>query len=138
MWDKYKTLFVIAGLIIAVLAVFWRVHEFEFVNYDDDYYVSENEHISSGLTVKNIVWVFTSRHGGNWHPLTGLSHIVDCELFGLNAGWHHVVNLLFHTANTVLLFVILRLMTASLVAKCICRGFFWSASFACGICRLDI
>ena len=104
MRDKYKTLFVISVLAIAVLGVFWRVHEFEFLNYDDNKYVTENRHISSGLTLENIVWVFTSEHCDNWHPLTGLSHILDCELFGLNAGRHHLVNLLLHIVNTCVAF----------------------------------
>ena len=107
------------GLTIAVLAVFWQVHKFEFIIYDDRSYVSENNHISTGLKWDNIVWIFTNRHVGNWHPLTGLSHILDCQLFGLNAGRHHFVNLLLHIANTLLLFTVLRKMT----------GVFWQSTF---------
>ena len=84
MQGKYKTLFIISALIIIVLAVYWQVRDFEFVNCDDDKYVSRNNHISSGLTANNITWVFTHAHVSNWHPFTGLSHILDCELFGLN------------------------------------------------------
>ena len=114
MSDKYKTLFVISGLTIIVLAVFWQVSSFEFVNYDDDKYVSENNHILTGFAWDNVVWIFTHQHGGHWHPLTGLSHMLDCELFGFKAGWHHLVNVLFHIANTLLLFVVLRQITGAL------------------------
>lgn len=110
-------MFVILGLAIAVLAVFWQVHSFEFVQYDDDRYVSNNKHILSGLRVENVIWVFTSVHGGNWHPITGLSHILDCQLFGPNAGRHHLVNLLIHIINTLLIFVIFRQMTGALWAS---------------------
>ena len=92
-------------------------------SYDDYGYVSQNEHISTGLTLENIIWVFTSAHGGNWHPLTGLSHILDCQLFGLNPGWHHLVNVIFHIANTLLLFAVLRRMT----------GAFWQSAFVAAV-----
>lgn len=125
MQDKYKQLLVILGLIVTVVAVFWQVHSFEFINYDDDKYVSENPHISTGLKWDNIVWVFTSQHVGNWHPLTGLSHILDCQLFGANAGPHHVVNMLFHIVNTLLLFIVLRQMTGA-----VWQSAFVAAAFA--------
>ena len=113
--NKYKwEILIYSALTLATLAVFWQVRNFQFTNYDDDDYVSGNNHISSGLTRENIIWVFTHEHGGNWHPLTGLSHMLDCQLFGLNPGRHHIVNLLFHIANTLLLFTVLRQMTAAL------------------------
>ncbi len=110
--EKYKNLIVMALLTITVLAVFWQVHKFEFINYDDDKYVNENSHISTGLAWQNIKWVFTNEHASNWHPLTGLSHILDCQLFDLKPGLHHLVNLFWHIANTLLLFIVLRKMTA--------------------------
>ena len=113
---KYK-LFVIFGLTIIVLAAFWQVRTFEFVQYDDDRYVSNNKHILSGFSIKNVIWVFTSVHGGNWHPLTGLSHIMDCQLFGADAGRHHLVNLLIHIVNTLLIFAVLWQMTNALWAS---------------------
>ncbi len=123
MRDKNKTLFIILGLAVIISVVFWQVRNFEFVNYDDDKYVSENEHISSGLTIENIIWVFTSEHCGNWHPLTGLSHILDCELFGLNPGRHHLMSLALHIVNSVLILVILRQMT----------GAFWPSAFVAAV-----
>ena len=113
MKDKYKDWLVVLGLTIVPLAVFWQVHTFEFINYDDDKYVSENQHVRSGLALENIIWVFTNEHVGNWHPMTGLSHILDSQLFDLNAGMHHLVNLLFHIANTLLLFIVLKQMTGA-------------------------
>ncbi len=112
--DKHKNLIVMAVLAIVVSVVFWQVHKFEFTNYDDDKYVTENNHIRTGLKWNNIAWVFTNEHASNWHPLTGLSHILDCQLFNLKPGMHHLVNLLFHIANTLLLFIVLRHMTAGL------------------------
>ena len=111
---KYRILFIYAALAVAALAVFWQVNAFKFIDYDDPVYVNKNNHISSGLTVDNVIWVFTKEHVGNWHPLTGLSHILDCQLFGLNPGRHHIVSLLFHIANTLLLFSVLRRMTEAL------------------------
>lgn len=102
------------ALILTVFAVFWQVHTFDFINYDDDKYVNKNSHISTGFTREGIVWIFTHSHVGNWHPLTGLSHTLDCELFGLNAGRHHSVNLLFHIANTLLLFTSIKRITRAL------------------------
>jgi tetratricopeptide (TPR) repeat protein len=133
MREKHKTLFVISGLTIAVLAAFWQVDGFDFVSYDDYGYVSRNEHISTGLTLENVAWVFTHAHGGNWHPLTGLSHILDCQLFGLNPGWHHLVNLIFHIANTLLLFVILKQMTGLPRRSEAATDAFWRSAFVAAV-----
>ena len=111
--DKHKNSIAMAVLTIVVLVVFWQVHKFEFTNYDDNVYVSNNEHISSGFTLRNIVWLFT-RDIGRWHPLVGLTQMLDCELFGLNPGQHHLTNLFFHIINTLILFVVLRQMSGAL------------------------
>jgi len=99
-------------LVAAAAAVFWQVLGHGFVYHDDDVYVYENPHVQAGLTGESITWAFTTGWGANWHPLTWLSHMLDCQLHGVNPGAHHVTNLLFHVANTVLLFVLLRRMTA--------------------------
>jgi tetratricopeptide (TPR) repeat protein len=112
--EKHWPYFIYLALTAVTLVVFWQVRAFDFVNYDDDKYVSKNEHISTGLTWENIIWVFTTAHVGNWHPLTGLSHILDCQFFDLRPGLHHLINLLFHIANTLLLFTILRKMTGTI------------------------
>jgi len=100
------------GLI--TLATYWQVVNHEFINYDDPVYVSKNPHIQSGLTLKSIACSFTAEVAGNWHPLTLLSHMLDCQIYGLNPGMHHLNSLLFHIANTLLLFLVLRRMTDAL------------------------
>lgn len=85
-----------------------------FVNYDDPDYVTSNRHVVTGLSWANVVWAFTTGHASNWHPLTWISHMLDCQLFGQHAIGHHLVNVAFHMANTVLLFLLLRAMTAAL------------------------
>jgi cytochrome c-type biogenesis protein CcmH/NrfG len=102
------------GLFLTTSAVFWPVSRCQFVNFDDPQYVTENPHIKQGLTPASVGWAFTSTIEGNWHPATCLSHMLDCQLFGLDAGAHHLVNLLFHAANTLLLFHVLRRMTHEL------------------------
>ena len=107
--------FVVAGLIVlATLGVYWQVGNHEFVSFDVQEYIIENPHVNSGVTIENIKWAFTKNYSANWHPLTWLSHMVDCELFGLDAGGHHMVNVLFHLANTALLFWVLMRMTGAL------------------------
>jgi tetratricopeptide (TPR) repeat protein len=97
-----------AALVLAVFVVYGRVTGFDFINhYDDMLYVTENPHVRGGLTAANIAWAFTHPCAGNWHPLTMLSHMADCQLFGVTPGRHHLVNLLFHAANTLLLFWVL-------------------------------
>lgn len=123
--QKYRIAFIYLALTVATLAVFWQVRNFEFINYDDNRYITENQHIRTGLTIDNIIRAFTASHFFMWHPVTSLSHMLDCELFGLNPGRHHTVNLLFHIANTLLLFEILRRMTNHLWA-----GAFVAAVFA--------
>ena len=88
--------------------------KFDFVNYDDTDYVTQNPNVTSGLSTTNLVWAFTTGHAGNWHPITWISHQADASAFGLNPGGHHLTNVLFHTANTLLLFLLLRSLTGSL------------------------
>jgi hypothetical protein len=111
---KSPVFFIYLALILSAIAVFWQVHNFDFVNYDDNLYVYENSHILTGLTFDNIVWAFTAGHVGNWHPITGLSLMLDCQLFGPNPGRIHLVNVFFHIINTLLLFAVLKKMTGSL------------------------
>ena len=104
------------GLLLALITLlaYWPVAHNGFVNYDDNEYVTENRVVQNGLTWAGIKWAFTTGHASNWHPVTWLSHMLDCELFGLNAGAHHAVSLLWHTANTVLLFLLLLRLTRKL------------------------
>ena len=122
---KNRYLLIYALLILATLSVFWPVLNCEFVKYDDDKYVTENPHVKGGITRESVIWAFTRPHFHMWHPLTSLSHLLDCQLFGLNPTWHHLTNLLFHIASTLLLFSILKKATAS-----IWPSFFVAAAFA--------
>ena len=106
------------------LAVFSQTIRYNFVNFDDDMYVYNAPAIQAGLTLKGIVAAFTSPHARNWHPLTTLSHMLDCQLYGLNAGGHHATNVLLHTIAALLLFRVLRQMTGTLWKSAIVAALF--------------
>jgi len=101
-------------LIFATLVVFHRLPTHDFINLDDNLLVYENPHVLAGFTKEGVIWAFTEFHAEYWHPVTWLSHMLDCQLFGLRPGLHHLSSLLFHLANCVLLLLILRKMTGSL------------------------
>ena len=106
--------FIICLLLITVtLSVFLQVQNHDFVNIDDPHYVSDNPYVKNGLSKGNIIWAFTTTRVANWHPLTWLSHMLDYQLFGMNPGGHHVTSVLFHVANSVLLFLLLTRMTGA-------------------------
>src|SRR5215472_17082051 len=95
------------------LAVFGQTIHYDFVNFDDDLYVYNTPVIKAGLTINGIAGAFIRPHAHNWHPLTTISHMLDCQLYGLNAGGHHVTNILLHTLATLLLFRGLQQMTGA-------------------------
>jgi len=101
-------------LVIAVLSVYWQVRNHDFINFDDDLYVTMNPHVQTGLTLDSIIWAFTSTHASNSHPLTWMSHMLDCQIYGMNPGQHHLTNVLFHILNTLLLFFVFKRMTKDL------------------------
>ena len=123
--QKPVVLGVLAALALLTVATYAPVWQFGFVALDDPQYVYNNPHIAGGLTPQSIAWALSAGREANWHPLTWWSHALDISLFGLNAGWHHVTNLLLHIANTLLLFGVLRRMTGS-----IGRSAFVAAVFA--------
>src|SRR5476649_535742 len=98
-------------LALVTLVVYLPVARHDFLNYDDEDYVSGNRVVQDGLTLGGVKWAFTTGHASNWHPVTWLSHMTDCELFKLNAGAHHLVSVLFHCANAALLFILLLRLT---------------------------
>lgn len=103
-----RALVVAAALAALVLVTFWPVTRHEFVAFDDDLYVTRNPWVQRGLTAESVHWAFTNfGYSANWHPLTWLSHMADVELFGLDPGRHHAVNLALHAASTVVLFLLL-------------------------------
>ena len=113
-------------LIVVTLVVFWPLGNHEFINLDDDAYVYDNPQVKPGLTLKSVVWAFTTTWMGNWHPLTWFSHMLDCQLHGLNPGAHHLTSLFFHITNTLLLFWVLKRMTGRL----------WASSFVAALFAL--
>ncbi|MHC4124741.1 MAG: ArnT family glycosyltransferase, partial [Planctomycetota bacterium] len=117
--NKYRIVLICAALVFVSLAAYEPVRHNEFIVYDDYSLITENPHIQSGFNLESIRWAFTTYYWGNWHPLTWLSHMLDYELFGLNAAGHHFVNLFLHIISTLLLFWILKQMT----------GGTWSSAF---------
>lgn len=112
--ESSRKILICLVLAIVTLAVFWQVKDYDFVNLDDKMYILENRHVLSGLTIDGVKWAFTSVYASNWHPLAWLSHMLDVDLFGLNAGRMHLVNVFFHIAASLLLFLILDRMTGAL------------------------
>ncbi len=112
--NRWTVFAVCVFLAAAVWLAFGQAVHYRFINFDDGTYVYENPLVSGGLTAKGIAASFTSCHASNWHPLTILSHMLDCELYGLDAGKHHHTSLLLHAATAILLFLNLRKMTAAL------------------------
>ncbi|HEY3490931.1 MAG TPA: tetratricopeptide repeat protein [Candidatus Deferrimicrobiaceae bacterium] len=102
------------ALALLVTLLYFRVAHFPFIQVDDTEYVIENQAVHRGLTAGNLAWAFTTFDNANWHPLTWLSYMADVSLFGVNPGGHHLVNLLFHLANTLLLFDLFRRLTGKI------------------------
>ena len=113
-------------LVISIFCVYWQVRNFSFVNFDDQKYITENYYVQAGLTFENIRWSLTATQASNWHPLTWLSHMMDCQIYGMNPGHHHMTNVLFHILNTLLLFLVLKKMTGAL----------WKSAFVAAIFAL--
>lgn len=108
---RQRNLLLCLGLTIAVLAAYNPVTHNRFIRYDDDEYITSNPEVRAGLTRETVKWAFTTYEQANWHPLTWLSHALDCQLFGLNPAGPHYVNVLLHAANVVLLFLLLQSAT---------------------------
>ena len=108
----------VLGACFFLVAITWLVFgqtvRYDFVNYDDNEYVYANPAITSGLNPHGIIYAFSGRHARNWHPLTTLSHMLDCQLWGVRAGGHHLTNVVLHTIAVVLLFLVLQQMTAAI------------------------
>src|SRR5207249_2405043 len=98
-------------LALTTLAVFSPIITHRFLSYEDDQYVYANPHVRAGLSREGLAWAATTFHAANWHPLTWLSHMLDCRLFGLDPHGHHLTSLLLHAAYTVVLFLLLRRLT---------------------------
>jgi len=111
---SFKQIFFIVFLITLISAIYWQVINHDFINLDDAAYVTDNDLVKKGITAKGILEAFTTTQACNWHPLTWISHMFDSELFGMNPGMHHLINLIFHTINVLFLFLILQQMTGTM------------------------
>jgi Flp pilus assembly protein TadD len=120
---RWKTFAVCIFLALITWLVFGQTRHFRFVNFDDNEYVYQNPHVTPGMTFDGIVWAFTHSHAVNWHPLTTISHLLDCRLYGLKAGGHHLTNVLLHMVSVILLFLVLQRMTAA----------FWLSAFVAAV-----
>lgn len=120
---KLYLLLIYVVLTLVTIIAFEQVRLNDFVNYDDNKYVTENPDVKAGITRESIWWALSTADIGYWHPLALLSHMLDCELFGLNPHWHHLTSLFIHVANTLLLFWVLKRMTGSV----------WASSFVAAV-----
>ena len=112
------------ALTLGTAALYWPITGHPFILFDDEEYVTVNKHVITGLSWDNFRWAFTNVEAANWHPLTWLSHQLDCTLFALDAGAHHFINLLFHVVNTLLVFVFLRGATGAVWRSALVAAFF--------------
>ena len=128
-WSRGRALrSAVLGVLLAcaTIAVYWPVGGHGFVSYDDNQYVSDNPSVQAGLTWDSVRWAFTATHASNWHPVTWLSHMLDCQLFGLDAGWHHRTSVLWHVLNALLLLAVLGGLT----------GRVWASAFVAAVFAL--
>ncbi len=116
--------FVCLGLLLITAGLYGRMLQHDFITFDDPDYVTQNAQVQNGLSWRGVVWAFTTGHESNWHPLTWLSHQLDCQLFGVNPAGHHFTSLLLHLANTAFLFAALRRMTGHLWRSAIVAALF--------------
>jgi hypothetical protein len=111
---RFASFYVCLALVAITWFVFGQTLRHDFVSYDDHIYIQDNAIVGSGLSTEGLIWAFTHSHASNWHPLTTLSHMLDCQLYGLNAGGHHLTNVILHTISVLLLFLVLKQMTGAL------------------------
>ena len=129
-------LIICVALSITTLAVFWQVGNHEFISFDDNDYVTENRYVQDGITLKGIVWAFSEPHAHNWHPLTWLSHMLDCQVFGLEAGAASSGQSLLSCSQYSLALSDFPPHDKGSLAERLCGRAFCAASPPCGVCRL--
>ena len=115
--------FICLFLAVVTLAIYWPVRHYDIIYYDDPLFTTDNAMVKSGLNWHSLAWAFSSVVAANWHPITNLSFVIDNQLFGANPGAEHVINVLFHAVNTVLLFLVLQAMT----------GFSWRSAVVAAV-----
>ena len=122
--DRLQSWTLAALLGLATLALYWSATSHDFVDYDDQRYVTQNLEVQRGLTARGIIWAFTHPVSGNWHPVTMLSHMLDCQLYGLRPWGHHLTSILLHASNAVLVFLLLHRLTGALWRSAIVAALF--------------
>jgi len=124
--SKKKILIVYIVLTLAAVAAYWQVYQYDFVNIDDNIYVTENSHIQSGITLDGVIWAFSTKYAELWNPLIWISFMLDHQLFDTNAGGYHLTNLILHILSTLLLFWLFNRMT----------GIIWRSAFVAALFAL--
>ncbi len=124
--DSRRTAMICLLLALVTVSIYFPIRNHEFIDFDDLQYIAENPIVQGGITRAGIIWAFTTDLTGNWHPLTWLSHMLDCQMFGLDAGAHHMVNVGIHVINAILLLLVLRQMTGAL----------WQSAFVAAVFAL--
>lgn len=122
--EKQKKLIVYVALTLVLLAVYWQVNQYEFTNFDDDVYVTQNSHVQGGVALDSIRWAFATTKADFWHPLTWLSLLLDYQLYGLDAGGYHLTNLILHLLSALLLFRLLSRTTGAIWESAFVAAFF--------------
>lgn len=117
-------LIICALLVLTTLWIYYPVSEHDFINYDDGQYVFGNYNVKKGLTSESIKWAFFTFEAANWHPVTWLSHMFDCQIYGINPGKHHITNVILHIFNTLLLFYVLLMSTERVWHSAFIAAFF--------------
>ena len=126
---RWLRLGICISLAVLTWVVFGQLLQYDFINYDDPRYVYENTNITNGLTIGGIAWAFTHIHSMNWHPLTTISHMLDCQLYGLKPGAHHFTNVLLHSIVAILLLLVLQRMTGGPSGS----GSIWRSAFVAAV-----
>lgn len=129
---RYRCPLICLLLALVTIVTFWPILKHDFVRYDDDKYITDNPHVKGGITLGSIYWAFANPHFYMWHPLASLSQMLDCQLFGLNPAGHHLTSLLLHTANVLLVFWVLKMLTGA-----VWRSAFVAAVFALHPLQVD-
>ena len=125
--NRPRSSFIVSFILVSIiLTAYWKLPTHDFLGFDDTGYITQNIHVNNGITWKSVAWAFSFPSFGYWHPLTWLSHMLDCHIFGLKPGMHHLTNLLLHIGNTLLLFLVLKKMTGSI----------WKSAFVAAIFAL--
>ena len=125
-WELYRTWLVATILWLATMGLYWPVVHHDFIDFDDDKYVESNATVQKGLNVSTLKWALVTPVCSNWHPLTMMSHMLDCQLYGVDPGKHHLTSLLFHACNVGLVFLLFRRLTgACWRSACVAALFAW-------------